>query len=175
MNFDQRKHRAKEMLATFLSIFSPPRGLDDSQLADRISQTADAFARRMPTKGDYDQAVEAVFMKIRDTHMSNSWPPQAAFVLAMPKGETMSRPAAETYTVADAAERYSRLMEAGEPIPETALWGALAHSLPHQHLDRYRNACVMAWMDLHGEGAANLMYSKYGATVLPYFPQEAAQ
>jgi hypothetical protein len=171
MDFNERKRRAQKMLIDFLSVFSAPRGLDESQMANRITQIADAFARRMPTKSDYEESVQAVLRKVMDTHLSNTWPPQAAFVMAMPTRELSQFRSAETYEVKDPVERYSALMEKGEAIPESAVWGTLAGSLPHRHLDRYRNACVLEWMKIYGQDAASLMRSKYGAIVDPYFPR----
>lgn len=171
MTFEERKRQAQAMLIEFLSVFTPPRGLDESQLARRISEVADAFARRMPVKGEFDTAVQAVLTKVRDTHLSNTWPPQAAFVMAMPNREQHQFKAQETYEVKDPVERFTALMEMGEAIPESAVWGTLASSLPHRHLDRYRNACVLDWMKVYGPDAPGLMRAKYGAVVDPYFPQ----
>ena len=171
MTYEERKRKAQSILIEFLSVFSPPRGLDDGQMASRVSQIADAFARRMPTSGEFDTAVHAVLTKVMDTHLSNTWPPQAAFVLAMPARELSQFRSAETFEVKEPAERYSALMERGEAIPESAVWGTLASSLPHRHLDRYRNACVLDWMKVYGQDAPNLMRAKFGAIVDPYFPR----
>lgn len=171
MNFEDRKRKAQEILVEFLSIFSPPRGLDDSQMAARIAQISDAFARRMPEKGDFEKAVHAVLIKVMDTHFSNTWPAQAAFVLAMPQRELSQFRSAETYRPSNPVERMEGLMDAGEAIPETAVWGVMASQLPRRHLDRYRNASVLAWMDVYGPDAAQKMRAIYGASVDPYFPQ----
>lgn len=171
MTYEERKRKAQVILVEFLSVFVPPRGLDDGQMASRISQIADAFARRMPTSGEFDTAVHAVLTRVMDTHLSNTWPPQAAFVMAMPNRELSQFRSQETFEVKDPAERISAMMEMGEAIPESAVWGTLAGSLPHRHLDRYRNACVLDWMKVYGQDAAGLMRSKYGAVVDPYFPR----
>lgn len=171
MTFEERKRRAQSILVEFLSVFSPPRGLDDSQMATRISQIADAFARRMPTKGDYEASVHSVLTKIMDTHLSNTWPPQAAFVMAMPNREVSEFRATETYVSDNPIQRIENLMDAGEAVPETAIWGVMASQLPRKHLDRYRNASVLKWMDVYGSDAAAKMRAMYGASVDPYFPQ----
>lgn len=173
MTYEERKRRAQVILIEFLSVFVPPRGLDDGQMATRISQIADAFARRMPTKGEFDTAVHAVLTRVMDTHLSNTWPPQAAFVMAMPSKELSQFRSQETYAPEEPAERISAMMDRNEAIPESAVWGTLAGSLPHRHIDRYRNACVMEWMKVYGPDAAGLMRAKYGAVVDPYFPKKS--
>lgn len=173
MNFDQRKNEAKILVVDFLQVFSPPRGLDDGQLATRISQIADAFARRMPTTGEYRTAIEGVLTRIMDTHMSNTWPAQAAFVMAMPNRELSQYSSQETFTPKEPAELLRGRMEKNEAVPETALWGGMASSLPHKHLDNYRNASVARWIDTHGHKAADAMFSAYGAVVMPYFPRQS--
>lgn len=171
MDFEQRKRTAQSILIEFLDVFTPPRGLDDSQLASRISQLADAFARRMPIKGEYTDAVHRVLTKIMDTHQSNTWPPQAAFVMAMPNQELRQFSAQETFKVKDPVQLATARMEAGEPVDEAALWGVMARDLPRGHLDRYRNASVLGWMEVYGKDAAHLMRAKYGAVVDAYFPE----
>lgn len=171
MTYEERKRKAQAILVEFLSVFVPPRGLDDSQMATRISQIADAFARRMPDKSDYETSVHGVLTRVMDTHLSNTWPPQAAFVMAMPNRELSQFRSQQTYEVKDPAERIASLMEKGDPIPESAVWGVLSGQLPHRHLDRYRNACVLEWMKVYGQDAPGLMRSKYGAIVDPYFPR----
>lgn len=173
MTFEERKRRAQVILIEFLSVFSPPRGLDDSQLANRISQMSDAFARRMPTKSEFETAVHQVLTKVMDTHQSNTWPPQAAFVLAMPTREVREFATQETFEPKDPAEHAIDRMEAGEVVPEPVIWGNLSCHLPHKHLDRYRNASVLRWMEIYGPSASEMMRSKYGAVVEPYFPRNA--
>lgn len=169
MNIEDRKRIAKEELLQFLSIYSPPRGLGDDQLADRIAFTADAFARRMPTTGDFREQVQRVFSSIRDTHISNTWPAQAAFVMAMPQREVMGS-APETFMPND-ADLWSRRMLEGNPVPEAAIWGVVASKLPHGKLDQYRTAAASAWVNVYGSDAHNKMRAKYGAVVDPYFSQ----
>lgn len=171
MTYEERKRKAQSILIEFLNPFSPPRGLDADQMASRISMIADAFARRMPTSDDYDASIHAVLIKIMDTHLSNTWPPQAAFVMAMPNRELSQFRSQQTYEPEDPIARIERLMEKGDAIPESAVWGTLAGSLPHRHIDRYRNACVLDWMKIYGQDAASLMRSKYGTIVDPYFPR----
>lgn len=172
LNFQQRKDSAKTAVVAFLEVFSPPRGLDEKQLATRIIQIADAFARRMTTEGSYEEKVQAVLTRIMDTHQSNTWPPQAAFVMAMPNREQSQYAAAETFQPKSEVELITGRMEAGQPVPETAIWGNIAAQLPHRHLDTYRNASVKAWLDTYGHKAQDAMYSKYGASVAPYFPSQ---
>lgn len=171
MTFEERKRKAQVILVEFLSVFSPPRGLDDGQMATRISQIADAFARRMPTSGDYETSIHAVLTKIMDTHLSNTWPPQAAFVMAMPNRELSQFRSAETYTPDDPVKRVEKLMDRGEAVPETAIWGVMASQLPRRHIDRYRNASVLKWMEVYGTDAPHLMRARYGEAVNPYFPE----
>ena len=173
MDFNERKRQAQKMLIDFLSVFSAPRGLDESQMANRITQIADAFARRMPTKSDYEASVQAVLRKVMDTHLSNTWPPQAAFVMAMPNRELREFQSQETFKPKDAIEHATNRMEAGDHVSEAALWGVMASQLPQRHLDRYRNASVMNWMSVYGADAAMKMRAIYGAVVDPYFPKQS--
>ena len=168
MNFDERKRVASECLADFLADYAPPRGLDPAQLAKRITHTADAFARRMPTDGDYREKVNAVLMRIRDTHESNSWPPQAAFVMAMPKLE-IKGVAPRTYQADD--DRIPRLMSQGLPVPETQVWKN--QDVSREVLDRYRFASVQGWLDVYRHEAKELMAARYGGVVLSYFMEAA--
>jgi len=174
MDFNERKRQAQKMLIDFLSVFSAPRGLDESQMANRITQIADAFARRMPTKSDYEASVQAVLRKVMDTHLSNTWPPQAAFVMAMPNRELREFQAQETFKPDDPMQHAINRMEAGQHVPEPVLWGATSGQLPHRHLDRYRNASVLNWMSVYGSDAAEKMRARYGEIVNAYFPERAA-
>lgn len=174
MKFEQRKSEAKEMVMSFLSTMSPPRGVDPQGLANQIDGIADAFARKMPTKGNFGEAVKEVFTRLRDTHLSNTWPPQAAFVLAMPKADTMGRAAAETFQVKDPVERYSRLMLEGDVVPEALLWGSISGQLPRRELERYRSVSVLNWVEFYRDSAATLMAAKYGPVVHGYFPRREA-
>lgn len=174
MNFDQRKDRAKAAVVEFLSVLSPPRGLDDAQLATRIIQIADAFARRMPIEGDYDQSVATVLTRLMDTHQSNTWPPQAAFVMAMPNRELSKFSSQQTFEPKSPIELTKARMAAGEAVPETELWGLAASQLPREHLDNYRNASVKNWIDTYGHKAEDAMFAKYGGVVMPYFPRQTA-
>lgn len=174
MDFQTRKSLAREAVTLYLDQFTAPRGLDDQQQANRIASIADAFARKMPVKGDYIEAIKAVLVKVSDTHLSNTWPPQAAFVMAMPLGETMGRPAAESYRVGNRADHYGELMRDGETVPEPVIWGPLASQLPKHELDRYRNASVMTWAETYGGAAGKMMANRYGSSVKAYFPEEAS-
>lgn len=174
MQFEERKREAQNLVIQFLEAYSPPRGMSEDQLATRIGQVADAFARRMPTKGDFFEACERVMNKVRDTHMSNSWPTQAAFVLAMPQFETM-RPAQETFQP-DRAKNVSEKMRNGDPVAETAIWGKLSGSLSvgGAVLERYRSASVMDWVKVYQGDAQKMMRAKYGSIVDMYFAEGGA-
>lgn len=170
MDFEARKKTAREMVAKFLDDFSPPRGIEDDKLRSRITFIAEAFARRMPTNGNFPEQVEAVMMKLRDTHESNTWPAQAAFIMAMPSGEQRAFAKLESFQSND-AERYSRLMNAGEAIPETAIWGNITASLdvPREVLASYRKGSAARWQTIYKQDAHKLMRSQYGAAVDEYF------
>lgn len=174
MDFNERKRQAQSMLIEFLSVFSAPRGLDESQMANRISQIADAFARRMAAKADFRTSVEAVLQKVMDTHLSNTWPSQAAFVMAMPSRELREFQTQETFKPDDPIQHAIDRMESGQHVPEPVIWGTMSSQLPHRHLDRYRNASVLNWMGIYGADAAMKMRAIYGAVVDPYFPERTA-
>ena len=168
MNFDERKQIATELVVDFLGDFSPPRGLDDSQMAKRIVKVADAFARRMPTDGDYREKVGKVLTRVSDTHLSNSWPAQAAFVMAMPEMEY--RGAAPRTFQADKDSSVPRLMSQGLPVAESEVWKN--HDVSREVIDRYRFAAVQKWLEVHKTDAQRFMMAKYGAIVCPYFMDE---
>lgn len=176
MNFDQRKAEAAKMVSAFLMDFSTPRGMSVDQQSSRISGVADAFARRMPTKGDFSESCQAVLDKVRDTHMSNSWPAQAVFVIAMPQSEAMTPKAAETYRI-DEWELAAKRMAAGEPVAEQYVWGAASDGLVSKGLvtpesrDRYRIGAVAAATGAWSGDAQKIMVSKFGHVVSSYFEQ----
>lgn len=182
MNFDQRKSEAKRLVAQFLQSYSPPRGLTPDQQAGRIVSVADAFARRMPTKGDYAEAVENVLTKIRDTHISNSWPPQGVFVMAMPQTEKVQPKAAETFK-ADEDEIAASRIEAGEPVAERYVWGSGAEKLLRDRrvtldaIDRYRQGSIHTRRKTYGKHADEMLRRDFGAVVEPYLggTQHAAE
>lgn len=178
MDFEQRKSEARSMLVDFFAGFSAPRGLDEDQQAARISGIADAFARRMPIEGDYREKVESVFAKVRDTHLSNSWPPQAVFVMAMPKSETMGRKAQETF-VPDTMKALGRKVEFGDGIPDRFIWGpgysALLDSgfVSIDQLEKYRIASIRSFKETYRHLGYEEMFKRFGHEVTPYFdPRE---
>lgn len=164
MTFEERKRIATEHVANFLSEFSPPRGLDPAQLANRISHVADAFARRMPVGNDYEEKIEQALIRIRDTHESNSWPTQAAFIMAMPKGDFPRGPKPESFRADD--DLIARQMAQGLAVPETQIWKS--HDVSGEVVDRYRFACVDNWRAAYGGEADALLLKKYGAGVTRY-------
>jgi len=167
MTFEERKAQATKLVVEFLGDYSPPRGLDDSQQASRIAHAADAFARRMPSDGNFEEKVDAVLTKIRDTHLSNSWPAQAAFVMAMPQIEWRGA-APKTYQ-ADNAERIPRLMGQGISVPEYEVWKS--QDVSREIIDRYRYASIDNWREVYRDEAEAMMAEKYGGIVRQYFEQ----
>lgn len=83
MTFDDRQKVATKLVVEFLEGCAPPRGMSEEHLAKRVTQIADAFARKMPVGKRHDESVQRVLTRVRDTHLSNKWPPQAAFVTVM--------------------------------------------------------------------------------------------
>lgn len=165
MTFEERKRIAAELLVDFLGDFAAPRGLDDQQMARRITSTADAFARRMPIGDGYEEKIEMVLQKLRDTHQSNSWPPQAAFVEMMPRMET--RGAAPATFRPDAGDWIAKRMSVGDPVPETQLWKNI--DVDPETLDRYRFAAAENWRSVYGSDAEKMMVARYGSFVRRYF------
>lgn len=179
MTFEERKRDAANYVSNFLSIYSTPRGLDHSQLATRIAAIAEAFARRMPTKGDYHEACERVLDSVRDSHLSNSWPSQAVFVMAMPQSEAMGPKAAETFRP-DEWELHAQKMADGQPVPDRYVWGHTSEALVNKRLvtiecrDRYRKAVVKNFSKVHGNRTRDVMAKVYGPEVDMYFAEGAA-
>lgn len=170
MNFSERKAEAVSLVSEFLGDFVPPRGLDGAQLSSRVSMIADAFARKMPTTGNFQEHAESVFNRIRDTHESNTWPAQAVFVMAMPKRDAVGQGSApETFRVPDPCEAHAKKMLEGLGVPEAALWAGTAHRLPSIELEAYRRVNIKQWADAYRHSAADRMAKKYGDIVRPYF------
>jgi hypothetical protein len=165
MNFTDRKDEAEGLVLEFLSDYTAPRGMDEGQLSKRVSNIADAFARRMPIGGDYVEKIHGVLARIRDTHESNTWPTQAVFVAAMPSGEI--RKGAPASYKSDDEDRVPKLMAQGYGVPERDIWRN-QHCDP-EVLDRYRRASVDNWRDVYRSEAETLMADKYGPVVCQYF------
>ena len=175
MRFEDRRAKAENALIEFLNTkYVPPRGLSAVQQANIIGSIADAFARKMPVKGDFDEAMQRVFTQVSDTHERVTWPPQPAFVLAMPQGDKMGRPAPESFRPADDVEHYSALMSNDDPVPANVLWAQFSSRLPRQNLERYRSACVMAYVEIYGHRAQRIMEQQFGQAVSEYFTGEGA-
>ena len=169
MTFEDRRRIASEKLVDFLADFTAPRGLDDSQMARRITQIADAFARKMPIGATYEEKIDALFEKLRDSHLSNTWPPQAAFVELMPKSEFRGSAPATFAPKSD--DWIAKKMAAGQPVPETEVWKN--QLVERDTLDRYRFAAVQGWRSVyHGEAEA-MMVKRYGSIVRRYFLEAA--
>lgn len=172
MDFNARRRKAREMVSDFLSAFVPPRGLSDDQLAEKVNFIADAFARRMPTQGDYAEKVEGVFAKLRDTHETNTWPAQAAFVNAMPAGERVMKGAQETYRPDNEPDVIAKQMNEGRGVPDRWLWrdsGKLAGKVDRATLDAYRKASMRSYREAYREEAEQIATAKHGQQVWEYF------
>lgn len=165
MNFEQRKQTATELVVGFLGDFSPPRGLTDAQMASRISHVADAFARRMPADDKYQERIDQVFSRIRDTHVSNTWPTQAVFVMAMPQSE-YRKGAPASFKPKD-KQHIADQMAQGLAVPENEIWKNL--NVSREVSDRYRMAAVDGWREVYGVEAHQMMQEKYGPIVSQYF------
>lgn len=180
MNFDERKRVSTEMVVDFLEAYTVPRGLSDDAQAKRINSVADAFARRMPTSGDYREQVEKVFDKIRDTHISNSWPAQAIFVMAMPAGDVITPKAAETFEPASPFAWAADAMRKGDPVPERYVWGRpsqqmlSAGEIDRATMDLYRRSSIEHHRSVYRHEAEKIVAGKFGAVALPYLSAGAA-
>ena len=170
MTFEDRKKIATEIVVEFLESYAPPRGLSETNLAKRISEIADAFARKMPVGPDYAEKVESVLIQVRDSHLSNSWPPQAAFVGVMPKTEFRGT-APATFRPKEHGSWVGQQMCAGQSVPEVEIWKS--PDVDREVLSRYRYASVSNWQSVYGKEAEGLMVDKYGSTVRQYFLEAA--
>lgn len=178
MDFEARKDTAKKLVVQFLGDYIPPRGLDSGSLANRIVQIADAFARRLPTKGDYAELIDQALNRIRETHESNTWPVLPAFIAAMPKSEKRGA-APETYRP-DFFQMMASRMKNKEPVPERFLWSARIDVLLRdqmvdlQRVNEYRESSVASWREVYRHDAAERMAAKFGSQVLPFFSSDNA-
>lgn len=170
--FHERKAKASEMLFDFLRDFTPPRGVDEDAQATRVSNIADAFARRMPTHGDFEEKVQHVFQSIRDTYLSNTWPAQAVFVELMPKWENLGRSAPQTWRPDDKVEHYQKLIDQGAALPETVIWGRYASLIGLARLRPYRKASVASWQKAYQDDAEVKMSARYGYAVHEFMSAE---
>lgn len=180
MTFEERKAVASKMVWDFMMAFSVPRGLPKAQQVARLAAIAEAFARRLPTKGDYAEAIERVFAKVRDSHLSNSWPTQAVFVLHMPDREIKSIKAAETFTP-NQLEVAAGKMSDGQPVPERFVWGATSEALIHQNkigretLDKYRRASVASFKSVYKHHTREVMAKQFGEIAEQYFSNDQSE
>lgn len=171
MTFEQRRAKAREMLTDFLGVYTPPRGISDDGLANLINFISDAFARRMPTTGDYAEKIEGVFAKVRDTHQSNTWPTQAVFVSHMPNQERAMKGAQTTFKPDDVDEAYAKRMDEGGSVPESVIWGAAsgrllnAGRIDRNTLDAYRKKSVWSHQDTYGPNGIEKLRERYGDRV----------
>ena len=172
MTYDERKRIATEALVDFLDEFTPPRGMDDDKLSRRIAHIADAFARYISKKGDFREKVAAVMLKVRDSHETNTWPPQSVFVEHMPRHEAMSAPL-QSFELEDRAETYAQRMQEGDAVPESVIWGNLSSMMPHSVLEGYRRASVANAQKVYRSDAYAIMRKKHGEQVQRYFPRRA--
>lgn len=163
--FEDRKSKAREMLLDFLDQFTPPRGVDEDAQATRLNSIADAFARKMPVQGDYEEKVQGVFQSILDTYSSNTWPAQAVFVECMPKWENLGKSAPQSYRPDDKIEHYREKISRSDPLPETVIWGPMAYRAGLEALRPYREASIAAWQKAYRDDAEMKMTSRYGHVV----------
>lgn len=176
MTFEERKAIASKLVWEFMMAFSVPRGLPQEQQVSRMSAIAEAFARRLPTKGDYEEGIQRVFDKVRDSHLSNSWPPQAVFVIYMPGHEVKSVKAAETFTPNQLEVAASKMRD-GQPVAERYVWGASSDALIHSGkidrdtMDKYRKASVASFQSVYQHRTIETMVKKLGQSVAAYFSE----
>jgi len=174
MTFEERKSVAREMLMAFLGRFTPPRGMDEDGQVAMVSAIADAFARKMPVVQieEYRDRVGEVLTKVADSQSSYAWPPQGAFVEAMPRGYGAGRAAPETFKSSDST--LAKAIRDGDAIPEIVVWGHVGQSLVSAgdvsaaDLEAYRAGSVRSWRGVYGDGAMDLLEARYGAEVRRY-------
>jgi hypothetical protein len=175
MRFDQRKSAALAEVKIFLSNFASPRGLSLEAQAVHIKGISDAFARKLPVTeaAQFSENIEKTFTSIRDTHKGYAWPVQSEFVDAMPKN-FRAAPKIETFKSNILAGR-ARLMNAGEAVGESFVWGVNSWPLvssgliDRATLDNYRQGSVMHHQSSYDQDAYDVLQSRYGDLVTPYF------
>jgi len=181
VKFEQRKSQALSEVISFLSNFAPPRGLSDDAMSVHVSGIADAFARRLPVTNaqQFGENLRKTFTTIRDNHKGYAWPVQSEFVDAMPKGNSVAGGKVETFQT-DEKEAMARRMNAGNPVPETWVWGSRAWSLVsgglvgQDTLDDYRRSSVRAFQRAYSQEAYGILQSRFGDVVAPYFAARGA-
>lgn len=177
MNFDQRTACAMELVIEFLDTLCPPRGLGADQQATRIAQISDAFARRMPTEGDFAEKTQGVLQRVRDTHLSNTWPAVAVFVMAMPE-ENKSVRAPSTFEGGDWKRAEADRMMAGKPVAESFVFGIRSKWLLDDGLvtpdvlQSYRFGVVQEFRETYGSQADQMLLARYGESVRPFLSKQ---
>jgi hypothetical protein len=187
MNFDQRVKIANAQVLEFLERYKAPTGLSDEAQFKTVEAISQAFARRLPVTSEagYVKNIHKTFDRVADSHNSYAWPPQGAFVESMTFPGSGAKAAQETYTP-DPLKNLADMMNAGQAVAESALWGATASGLISKSLvtaevlERYRNASAQNWAATYRHEAEEMMVAKYGQRVRAYFAQsrpaqEAAQ
>lgn len=178
MTFDDRRRMAFKAVQSFLAQYTPPRGLDDSALERVVDGIADALARKMPLCGEseYPEALARVLAAVADAHASWAWPPQGAFVAAIPKvSARVSARAPETFAAPDQASAHVRAMDRGDPVPETFIWSGEADnlvasgSLDAERLREYRRGSAASRRRLYGPMGEDILIARYGDTARRFF------
>lgn len=176
MTFEERVRLANVEAVLFLDQMVPPRGVSDEKLAGIIEGIADAFARKLPlsTREGFSEAMQKTFTAVKDNHKGYSWPSQADFVSAIPKGSS-GKAAPATFEPTDHLERIGRLMAQGESVNEGYIWGRQSGLLTgngivsRDVMDSYRMGSAMDFRDTYQSAGEAMMVAKYGEPARVYF------
>lgn len=176
MNYEQRTAIIFAELRRYLAPLAAPKALDEDGQVEMLSRMVAAINSRLAL-GNEDMvrgSLERMFDAVTRSHKGWAWPAPEEFVSAVPSGGGGGK-APETYKRRDDAEAIAAKMQAGEAVPEGAVWRN-PYGVPPEVLSKYRQASVDAAKGVYGlAGARSYLVSKYGDVPRSYFPQEAAE
>lgn len=168
---------AIEMVSEFMGRYSVPQGVSIEGQDAVICSIATEMARRLG-EDDFEAAVNAILVRVGNSHKTTRWPAQGVFIDLLPRPKA-GFAKLESFHV-NPFENAVKCMERHDGVNERYLWGVFAGRLraagaTDAMIDRYRMGCVANWRRVHREGASGILDKLYGSEVLPYLAKVPAR
>lgn len=173
MNYQEKQLYVIERLQSFLAMMTPPKTIaTDADKARTIMAIADSICSKIAPRdaGHLAQVMDETLMAVADGHESYAWPPQAAFIKALPFVAEPKR--AELVPDERSMEIQAARMMRGEPVSDRYVFGdpsaEMARRCGQDAVERYRRGLARAARDVYRDGAAAYMAGKYGEWSVRY-------
>jgi hypothetical protein len=173
MTHDEKQAYVIERLQSFLAMMTPPKTIaTDADRARTIMGIADSICSKIAPRdaGHLAEIMDQTLMSVADGHESYAWPPQAAFIKALPFVAEPKR--AEVVPDQRAMEIQAARIMRGEPVSDRYVFGdpsaEMARRCGQDAVDRYRRGLAKDVRDVYRDGAASYMASKYGEWSVRY-------